>query len=178
MFSDYYLKNDDQNVFFYRFLMMLIPLVSVVLLFILWKLYFFVVIHCIIRKKKLNIKKLRNNYNLFLESYVVYNFIKNANDDDEIQNIILRNRIENLNPHNFNVNYDESIENGLRYDNISIDSIDSNYETDKCSICLSDIDKYIFVELDCNHKFHLKCLNKWAKKSNQCPLCKRIIYHK
>ena len=47
-------------------------------------------------------------------------------------------------------------------------------ELDVCAICLSpldnDSDNY---SLECNHKFHTKCIMKWFRKSNNgaCPCC-------
>lgn len=43
---------------------------------------------------------------------------------------------------------------------------------DICAICLSDIhdDKAI---LDCNHTYHLTCIEKQAAYNSRCPLCNR-----
>jgi hypothetical protein len=46
-----------------------------------------------------------------------------------------------------------------------------------CSICLKDInnnDKFI---TNCNHIFHLKCINKWYKISDKCPLCRHSKFY-
>ena len=45
----------------------------------------------------------------------------------------------------------------------------------ECSICLEDIHKNEEKILMCNHKFHKKCINKWTKINNICPLCRKII---
>ena len=45
----------------------------------------------------------------------------------------------------------------------------------ECSICLEDIHKNEEKVLMCNHKFHKKCINKWTKINNICPLCRKII---
>lgn len=43
-----------------------------------------------------------------------------------------------------------------------------------CSICLSAItDETKFRKLDCNHKFHVKCVDTWFKNNNTCPECRR-----
>ena len=53
---------------------------------------------------------------------------------------------------------------------------------DECSICLELLNKGDLAILDCNHIFHLKCINNWLSydiKSNKkvfylkntCPLC-------
>ena len=33
----------------------------------------------------------------------------------------------------------------------------------------------IIKEFPCKHIFHKKCLLKWLKQSNKCPLCKHDI---
>ncbi len=49
-----------------------------------------------------------------------------------------------------------------------------------CSICLENITKNL-KKLECNHQFHLNCIDQWVKKSNTCPLCrtpieKQVVY--
>ncbi len=43
-----------------------------------------------------------------------------------------------------------------------------------CSICL-ETDCEDFEELFCGHQFHLRCINKWFKNKNNCPLCRTQI---
>ena len=47
---------------------------------------------------------------------------------------------------------------------------------DNCSVCLGDfrVNEELF-KLQCGHLYHKKCLKDWLKKSNCCPLCKRIL---
>jgi hypothetical protein len=163
---------------FYKFLIMLSPIASVLLFFVIFKTLFYICVRVKIRRKKLDINVLRLHYNLFLESNQVNKLLKNVNDISEIEYIIKKDKVVRYNPHNFDLDYDNVIDQNINYDGISIDSIDSiesNNQNEKCSICLSDIDNYIYTELHCSHKFHLKCLNEWVKNSNQCPLCKRVI---
>ena len=45
-------------------------------------------------------------------------------------------------------------------------------EQKNCSICLDDFvvgDKIIY--LPCFHYYHAKCIEKWTKTSDKCPLC-------
>ena len=45
-------------------------------------------------------------------------------------------------------------------------------EQKNCSICLDDFvvgDKIIY--LPCFHYYHAKCIEKWVKTSDKCPLC-------
>ncbi len=43
-----------------------------------------------------------------------------------------------------------------------------------CSICLENITKGK-KKIECNHEFHLKCIDEWLIKSNTCPLCRTPI---
>ena len=43
-----------------------------------------------------------------------------------------------------------------------------------CSICLDKFTIGTYKRtLECNHYFHKKCIDKWFKNSNFCPLCKK-----
>jgi len=43
-----------------------------------------------------------------------------------------------------------------------------------CSICLDNYKcRQHFLNLNCNHSFHKKCIIKWFKKYNRtCPVCR------
>lgn len=41
----------------------------------------------------------------------------------------------------------------------------------ECSICLETDDKPTQT-LSCNHTFHKKCISKWLKNSDSCPMCR------
>ena len=43
-----------------------------------------------------------------------------------------------------------------------------------CSICLSEL-KTDVIKLNCNHIFHLFCINSWKLRNNICPICRRAI---
>jgi hypothetical protein len=46
-----------------------------------------------------------------------------------------------------------------------------NEQDDLCVICLSQLGEDDY-SLDCNHKYHTKCIVEWFRKGNaNCPLC-------
>lgn len=176
-------KNYDLPQVFIKFLIILSPIVGIFVIFFIYKTIYYICLRLRVRMKKLDINLLRWHFNLLLESNKVFYLLKDVNTDNEVEQMIKKAHYDRLNPHNFNVNYDTFIDNNIDYDGISIDSIDSiatTYSSERnereiCSICLSNIDNYIYTELYCGHKFHLKCLNEWVKNSKECPLCKREI---
>ena len=49
-------------------------------------------------------------------------------------------------------------------------------QNSKCSICLDDFNKGKHISyLPCCHVYHSKCIKKWLKVSNLCPLCKEEV---
>ena len=50
-----------------------------------------------------------------------------------------------------------------------------------CSICLNAVispkhtGKQSFKRLRCQHNFHNKCINRWLREHNTCPLCRIIV---
>lgn len=48
------------------------------------------------------------------------------------------------------------------------------YDLDTCPICGDDFDNGRIVYLSCGHKFHLKCISKWSKNHNTCPVCRKV----
>ena len=46
-----------------------------------------------------------------------------------------------------------------------------------CSICLDKIThKTDYLKTNCNHEFHLSCIDHWAQINNSCPLCRRQVF--
>jgi hypothetical protein len=58
-----------------------------------------------------------------------------------------------------------------RKDRISL--ISESLGTKQCSVCLEDI-KNRCVTNSCRHEFCFKCLKKWSKEKNYCPLCRTV----
>ncbi|KAL3745993.1 hypothetical protein ACJRO7_015015 [Eucalyptus globulus] len=41
-----------------------------------------------------------------------------------------------------------------------------------CSICLEELDgENKVIKIPCSHSFHFRCIIKWLKSNNSCPLC-------
>eukprot|EP00930_Biecheleria_cincta_P005340 TRINITY_DN106262_c0_g1_i1.p1 TRINITY_DN106262_c0_g1~~TRINITY_DN106262_c0_g1_i1.p1 ORF type:complete len:219 (+),score=37.02 TRINITY_DN106262_c0_g1_i1:68-724(+) len=58
------------------------------------------------------------------------------------------------------------------------------YQAASCAICLDDFEttqcdeqtsKGLSKVLECGHKFHMDCIEKWMERSDQCPLCRHAI---
>jgi len=46
---------------------------------------------------------------------------------------------------------------------------------DECPICFEDINDIKNVTLQCTHRFHVDCINKWEETKSECPLCRGQI---
>jgi len=42
-----------------------------------------------------------------------------------------------------------------------------------CSICFDEIKEQDQKIIKCSHVFHEGCIDKWFKRSHQCPLCRK-----
>ena len=47
-------------------------------------------------------------------------------------------------------------------------------ELPSCSICLMDISNNS-KRLDCNHKFHKHCIDRWLLRKDTCPICRSVV---
>lgn len=48
-----------------------------------------------------------------------------------------------------------------------------NVKEEECSICMEELNECVM--LDCGHKFHTNCMNKWLEEQSpeaSCPLCR------
>ena len=45
----------------------------------------------------------------------------------------------------------------------------------ECSICLKNMYSNTLTKTDCEHKFHIYCLEQWLETKNNCPLCRSVI---
>ncbi|KAK2977659.1 hypothetical protein RJ640_015656 [Escallonia rubra] len=47
----------------------------------------------------------------------------------------------------------------------------------ECSICHEDfVPRDMVNRLPCSHIFHTRCILRWLKRSNTCPLCRSKVY--
>ena len=44
-----------------------------------------------------------------------------------------------------------------------------------CVICFEPIKSCTIYKLECSHQFHNKCILKWKKINNTCPICRKKI---
>lgn len=63
---------------------------------------------------------------------------------------------------------------GIHAKTLGIDT-SSPHGVCECSICLTNCSPKQLKTLPCEHQFHKKCVNKWLKKNNSCPLCRAVI---
>ena len=58
---------------------------------------------------------------------------------------------------------------------LNLDEINEN-ENKQCVICQENFEeKESVISLPCMHSYHSKCIRKWFKTNNTCPICKLII---
>ena len=55
-------------------------------------------------------------------------------------------------------------------------SLQISNKIDFCPICQDKIDTNIIIrKLDCGHKFHQECVDKWLETNAKCPVCRYQI---
>ena len=68
---------------------------------------------------------------------------------------------------------------GSTFENVlSKTKVKINKDNDQfCPICQDDvkIDSDIVRELECNHIYHIECIDNWLIIKNECPMCKNKI---
>uniref|UniRef100_A0A1A9W0L8 RING-type domain-containing protein n=1 Tax=Glossina brevipalpis TaxID=37001 RepID=A0A1A9W0L8_9MUSC len=53
----------------------------------------------------------------------------------------------------------------------------SNGDQLSCAICIDDLlSKEIIRTLQCNHRFHVKCIDKWLQSHSTCPMCRAHVF--
>ena len=59
---------------------------------------------------------------------------------------------------------------------ICLEALFINDKWTRLSLGLSSVKDYSeYMELECKHTFHHKCIIKWFKSNNTCPLCRKLV---
>jgi hypothetical protein len=61
--------------------------------------------------------------------------------------------------------------------NYSKYKMNMKYEQSDCSICLDELQIDKVSTASCGHVFHSKCMKKFIKVDDRCPLCRTVIYN-
>ncbi|GFQ05917.1 E3 ubiquitin-protein ligase mbr2 [Phtheirospermum japonicum] len=70
---------------------------------------------------------------------------------------------------------EEAISKYLKTKNANADDEARDGDRKICAVCLDDVcggDAVAILD-DCGHEFHSCCLQKWLRRKNICPLCRR-----
>lgn len=118
-------------------------------------------IHQIIRSITENITTGENNEASFTIEYEIIN--NNTSLENNNNNNISNKKITNK----------DILKQLGSYKRINIDD-DLIKCKSSCPICLDNYkDKEYKRTLKCGHTFHKKCIDKWIKKHNSCPICRK-----
>lgn len=128
------------------------------------------------QKLKDKIRQIQQEYNCdHIEDRLEIGVEENNNNEvfNEInENILLQNFLENQKN---KIKKKKALFNLIEEKKVNGDLINKLQEN-KCSICLDDLCKGKRISyLPCCHIYHSKCIKKWLKVSNFCPLCKEEI---
>jgi hypothetical protein len=50
-----------------------------------------------------------------------------------------------------------------------------NNPTDSCSICINEYKNSEIRLLDCNHFYHIHCIDEWLINNKNCPICRKTF---
>ncbi|XP_049382810.1 uncharacterized protein LOC125847170 [Solanum stenotomum] len=77
----------------------------------------------------------------------------------------------------------ENMETAMEYEEeeegeeVVEDQFADDEEQEACAICLLEYkDEYTIATLQCGHKFHAECINKWLQRKDTCPFCRASVY--
>ena len=46
------------------------------------------------------------------------------------------------------------------------------HEGESCAVCMANMSENNSRTLECGHKFHSRCLERWKRRSSTCPMCR------
>ena len=100
------------------------------------------------------------------------------------RNIITRNFNDMVNGNNIYQFYKKGLYLNELFQKSSV-LLKNNFD---CSICQNDNDNdndnnnnnnnddlHIIRKLNCNHQFHIYCIEKWLSKETTCPICRKNL---
>lgn len=68
-----------------------------------------------------------------------------------------------------------SIQPGFPKKNENYNMLDLEEEDSMCPICCDPLKDGKISTLDCQHRFHYACINKWMQKQRTCPNCRKFM---
>lgn len=132
----------------------------------------------------------------YREMQMLEDILNSVIDDDYVpQNGLSTDDLEQLPSHTVGTEYEEVIDMTECPNESIVDLTNSDQDTsyqplyrivleekesallnETCSVCLDTFqenDKYI--KLPCKHTFHKRCVRRWLRQHNTCPLCRETI---
>ncbi|KAJ9543081.1 hypothetical protein OSB04_022788 [Centaurea solstitialis] len=96
---------------------------------------------------------------------------------NSVIHVFLRRRRESLEAASTNVKSSGLEKRALRKIPVAVFRLRTAGSATECSICLGDfIDgEKVRVLPECNHEFHVKCVDKWLAEHTSCPNCRRSL---
>ncbi len=99
---------------------------------------------------------------------------------DDISSSVLYSLVTDFTKEVMKQNQTDSRRSKIRsLESIKIKKLSSDKVSETCSICIETFendqpDSYC-RELNCKHVFHKRCIDRWLKKSDLCPMCKTTV---
>lgn len=106
------------------------------------------------------------------------NRIRQHNNNRTPSRLVRRNAFSIIGRNIFQPNDYDTIKIGLLVNDLFNNSEILLIENFYCSIC-QDVDqkhnKNIIRKLNCNHQFHILCIEKWLCSQSTCPICRKDL---
>ncbi|XP_050883946.1 E3 ubiquitin-protein ligase RING1-like [Lathyrus oleraceus] len=85
---------------------------------------------------------------------------------------------QNLSPQFEGSELELSIINSLPMYQFTKSEIQESLIDTECAICLGEFEEGEWLKLvpNCNHGFHVSCIDKWFQLHSSCPLCRSRVY--
>ena len=152
-----YKTNEHNTDIFYKFLIILAVPMCIFFIMLIVKLIFYYRLLYLLKKINVDIDEINIKY-VFNAASTIYNYTKHCKNREEFFEEINYLKYLRKNPYRLNIS----------------DTVFEN-ENEICCICYDHINDNVHILLECNHRYHLNCINEWIKRENTCPLCKKNI---